>query len=310
MWSLNPPALLSIILSLSSLTSASLADTPILLLLQALPDNPLPCLRQGYYGSYGGSLATKQHIFLPSSECLNEKDVFGDINQATMLPMSIEFNRQLPRSGRIVWVGQAGLDESIRPSVQAGQPPQIKYDWELIRDRTREILLSRVNSETSNPSNSEDPAQHVFGSSSAEAQDLTPITLLYASAAFDSLILHVPESFLPILDSLLPAHLVPVALPTSPISSVPTSISNQAGEAEVDTNAWDPVPQHLADNLANITSHLRFSPALDKVLTDGLQLDSVRRNVRWLTGEAPSGIESRHSFTEGARKAAHWIMSE
>jgi hypothetical protein len=39
-------------------------------------------------------------------------------------------------------------------------------------------------------------------------------------------------------------------------------------------------------------------------------MDNVRKDVRWLTGEGPSGIESRHSFTSGAIKAAHWIKGE
>jgi hypothetical protein len=108
--------------------------------------------------------------------------------------------------------------------------------------------------------------------------------------------LHVPTSYLPILDTLLPAHLVPVALPTSPL---PRPDSLLAG--------FDAVPKHLVENLASITKHLEFDPTLSKVLNDGIQMDSIRRDVRWLTGEGPSGIESRHSFTAGAIKAAHWI---
>ena len=72
-------------------------------------------------------------------------------------------------------------------------------------------------------------------------------------------------------------------------------------------NDWDPVPERFAKNLANLTEHLKIDPTLDKILSEGIQLDEIRRNVRWLTGEGPSGIESRHSFTEGAVKAAHWI---
>jgi hypothetical protein len=70
------------------------------------------------------------------------------------------------------------------------------------------------------------------------------------------------------------------------------------------------VPDHLVKHLAEITANLSFSPALDRILSDGIVMDDIRRNVRWLTGEAPSGIVSRHSFTEGALKAANWIKGE
>lgn len=113
--------------------------------------------------------------------------------------------------------------------------------------------------------------------------------MLHASA--HSLLLSVPNEYLPVLDTLLPRHLVPVALPQQPYAR----------------NGWDPVPEHLARNLANITAHLKFDSALDKVLNEGLDVDELRRDIRWLTGEGPSGIESRHSFTEGAIKAAHYI---
>jgi hypothetical protein len=103
------------------------------------------------------------------------------------------------------------------------------------------------------------------------------------------LILHVPLSLLPIFDLLLPSHLVPVVIPIEPQSTTGYAI--------------DP---SLATHLANITKHLVFDPALD-TLVNGIDLDVVRRNVRWLTGEAPSGIESRHSFTNDAIKAAVYI---
>lgn len=70
------------------------------------------------------------------------------------------------------------------------------------------------------------------------------------------------------------------------------------------------MPKHLAEHLANITSGLKFDSALDKALNEGLDADQLRRDIRWLTGEGPSGIESRHSFTEGALKAAKYIKGK
>lgn len=213
------------------------------------------CIAESYYGSYGGSSETKEHIYLPTSDCLTA---------AQASSVSVPTNEK----GRIIWVGPAGVDPS---SVKQGD---LSAHWASIQALAR----SHVNTLREE--------QHTFTS------DVFTDSIELLHQSDKSLLLHVPTSYLPILDTLLPAHLVPVALPSSPLSSM-------AG--------FDAVPKHLVENLANITKHLVFDPTLSKVLNDGIQMDSIRRDVRWLTGEGPSGIESRHSFTAGAIKAAHWI---
>ena len=106
------------------------------------------------------------------------------------------------------------------------------------------------------------------------------------------------------IDRALPVHLVPVALPSTALSPSQYSDTEEAGDASAFAV---PVPKERADYLRNITQHLTFDPKLDRAIEEGLDGDQLRRDIRWLTGEAPSGWESRHSFTQGARDAAHWI---
>jgi hypothetical protein len=215
------------------------------------------CISEAYYGSYGGSSETKEHIYLPTSDCV------------TQARLQISASVPPTDKGRIIWVGPAGVDPSSTPQ------GDLSAHWASIQTLARTHV------------NTYRELQRTFRTQDGFTES---IELLHQSD--NSLLLHVPTAYLPILDTLLPAHLVPVALPTSPLTSL-------AG--------FESVPKHLVENLANITKHLEFDPTLSKVLNDGIQMDSVRRDVRWLTGEGPSGIESRHSFTAGAIKAAHWI---
>ncbi|TXT13188.1 hypothetical protein VHUM_01589 [Vanrija humicola] len=133
------------------------------------------------------------------------------------------------------------------------------------------------------PSLLDDGAQKVFAAPAGAA-----LSLLHASE--DALFISVPRAALPVLDTLLPPTYVPVGVAPSPVP------------------LWD-VPEHYAKHLANVTHHLRFRPEIAAVVNT-IDADDIRRDVRWLTGEAPSGIVSRHSFTEGARVAAKWIKEK
>jgi hypothetical protein len=127
---------------------------------------------------------------------------------------------------------------------------------------------------------------------------MRPLSLVHSTERY--LLLHVPHGILPIIDTLLPSHLVPVALPTQ---AYPLGTAAANGDVAM----WEPVKDKYVKYLANITSSLKFDSKLDSVLNKGIEFDEVRRSIRWLSGEGPSGIESRHSFTPGALKAAHWI---
>lgn len=238
-----------------------------------------PCLRSGFYGAYGAVSTQRDFIYLPSRSCLDGDDALSGFDAGSLAFLDRE--SQLDIGGKIVWVGQAGLDPTILPD---------KIDMLDIWGGIQNLAAT-----TPHVKRDISQSQSHFASSS-------PKTVSLIRASPWSLVLAVPAAYVPILDTLLPAHMVPVALPDDPYSYV------QAADADGD--AWEPVPKHLAENLANITASLSFDAHLDKVLNDGLDIDQLRRDVRWLTGEAPSGIESRHSFTEGAIKAAHFIKGE
>ncbi|RSH87355.1 hypothetical protein EHS25_003264 [Saitozyma podzolica] len=235
------------------------------------------CLRSSYFGTYGGSAATQDHIFLPPPACLLAEDTLSELTSGSLVPLP-----ELEDGARLVWVGPAGVGAPHAQGVM-----DVDQSWDFISSRA-EMLAS-----ASSPS--EDPADRqgqLVLSAGQLAHPSTPMLQLVHQSP-SSLLLHVPANLVPILDTLLPPHLVPVALPLQPLAA-----------------GWDPVPDHLVKHLADITANLSFSPALDKILSEGIVMDDIRRNVRWLTGEAPSGIVSRHSFTEGALKAAHWIKDK
>jgi hypothetical protein len=121
-----------------------------------------------------------------------------------------------------------------------------------------------------------------------------------------------------LIDTALPAHLVPVHLPSMSlreqwqmkgkqyVTDFEDELIAEEGKTKVATFAV-PVPRERADYLRNITEALTFDAKLDRVIEEGLDVAQLRRDIRWLTGEAPSGWESRHSFTQGARDTAEWI---
>lgn len=257
-------SLLSLAVLVATTTAAPTNVPPCLLVSHTPPSITTGCLRASYRGSYGGLATTQDHIYFPTTECLTAETTLDELDAGSVVSLP-------ERDGRIIWVGQAGVDPSLSAVGRAAEG--MVDSWDTINERASSMLS--LNS----------PPQKVYGSSILHHTE--PISLLHLSAS--SMLLFVPTSFLPIIDTLLPSHLVPVALP--PTSSV----------------TFPSVPAHLAHNLANITVALRFSPQLDRIVTDGIKHDEIRRNVRWLTGEAPSGIESRHSFTPGALTAAHWI---
>ncbi|WRT66385.1 uncharacterized protein IL334_003340 [Kwoniella shivajii] len=264
-------ALLAVLSTVSASAIPTTAPPKTLLISSSAPSSKLAdCMKSSYYGTYGGSADSQDHIYLPTEECLSGKTTLNELTSGSLVPLSVNN----VDNGRIVWVGQAGVDPSLLST-------NIVDSWEMISGRSQEVSLVSA----------DDTAQHVLSNTQSHNQ---PIQLLHQSPT--SMLLHVPQSYLPIIDTLLPSHLVPVALPSKPLPAI--------------ANGWEPVPGHFAKHLANITKHLRFSPEIDKIVSEGIEHNQIRRDVRFLTGEAPSGIESRHSFTPGAVKAAHWIKEK
>ncbi|WVQ72448.1 hypothetical protein IAR50_002000 [Cryptococcus sp. DSM 104548] len=261
--------LLTLIPLLAASASAAISpDIHSVFLAYAGPETAPECLKQSYYGSYGGSAATQEHIYLPSSECPPSSYLWAFRGGAVFPTGDLGSLEE----GRFVWVGRAGVqgDDVLPMDISTHSWPRVVEDGD-----------------------SKD-SSFVIQSDGPHDTRKEPITVLHRTA--NSFLLHVGASALPIIDTLLPPYLVPVALPTKPYP--------------VTALGWDSVPTKYAKYLADIVDNLKFSPAIDKILSDGLDLNQVRRDVRWLTGESPSGIQSRHSFTPGAVKAAHWIRDQ
>lgn len=257
------------------LVASVLARSPISLLIS--PSAPhistTECLNTSYLGAYGGSLETQNHIYFLTENCLYEASTFDGLNEGHI--------RELPSrdDGRILWVGQSGLDLRLADYPDAHI---MLSNWRRIEEGFMDLTC---------PEEGDHHVQHVLGE--LDRKPSLPYheapTLLYMD--LNSIICYVPEAVLPLIDTFIPHHLVAVALP--PISST--------------TAGYEAVPDHLVQRLANITANLHFSPQLDRIITEGIKLDDIRRNVRWLTGEGPSRIDSRHSFAPDAAIVAKWI---
>ncbi len=68
-----------------------------------------------------------------------------------------------------------------------------------------------------------------------------------------------------------------------------------------------PVPELAIARVREILSALRFNPEVARIVSN-ISLPQVRNDIRFLTGEdGRSGIQSRHSFSSGARIASEWL---
>ncbi|KAJ9118466.1 hypothetical protein QFC24_006114 [Naganishia onofrii] len=253
----------------------------ILLITQSAPTPDLPsCLQESYHGAYG-SMADSDHVYITDEECITEH---GALASSGMKSGSIAALDDRADGQVLIWIGEAGVQGmeaktlAVTDSVYEG----ILANLEMLEDlpRSADDLLHA-------------DAQQVMG---AKARPFERPTLYHQSR--HSMILGVPERTLSVIDRIVPGHFSLVALPSH---AYPLAFGSSSYGA--------PVPEHLIDNLVNITSNLKYSSKLHKVL-DALDYRELVRNVRFLTGESGSGIVSRHSFAPGSRIAAKWIKEK
>lgn len=257
---------LSLIAGLPAAAQAVVANARPMIIASTGPNTLPSCYQDAYYGTYGSVRGSQQHVYLPTHECVNSSpsDLLVSVTNAPFVAKLGD----APSESRIVWVGPAGVQNAPTGLHGVAEAIASSYAQETTRLEARD--------------------QHVFATD--RKADQPPVLLLHQTDS--SMFITVPNAFLGMLDTVLPSHLVPVALPLQPYGP------------------WGPdVPPERIEYLGNITKKLRFEPKLGKAL-EALDVDQLRRDVRYLTGEGPSGIESRHSFTDGARFAAKWIKSE
>lgn len=112
------------------------------------------------------------------------------------------------------------------------------------------------------------------------------VEVLYQSP--DALLVSVPREDAYSLDLVLPRFWKSTILPSSPTT-------------------YFPVPYEDVEPIRKVLEKLRFNPDI-AASVNILDIEQMKSDVRFLTGEDDeSGIESRHSFTSGARVAAEWI---
>ncbi|ORY34027.1 putative aminopeptidase [Naematelia encephala] len=262
------------LLLLASLVTADIPSArwsgPSLIISNTRLNLPHECVDASYYGAYGGLSSLQDHVYLIQGDCAEQVPYNALLDGVSAHGAVVDLPPKWQEDGgRLVWIGRAG----VQPSDDLDGTAR----WqEMFRDSVG--MTDRIGQWGQVPL--DDTAERFL----AWPLHSTP----------DSFIFHVPSHLMSHLDTFLPSHLVPVALPISPLPA----------------NSWDPVPDKYAKHLANLTDHLKFDPVIDRIVSEGLKLDELRRNIRWLTGEAPSGIESRHSFTPGAIKAANFLKSK
>jgi hypothetical protein len=67
------------------------------------------------------------------------------------------------------------------------------------------------------------------------------------------------------------------------------------------------VPEPAIARVRDILNTLRFNPDVARIVSN-ISLPQARNDIRFLTGEDhKSGIQSRHSFSDGSRIAAEWL---
>ena len=124
------------------------------------------------------------------------------------------------------------------------------------------------------------------------AQPSPAISLLYHNPALASAVIAVPDA-----DA---AHALSTFLPrywkASPIPHTPVP--------------YLPVPEPAVEHIRKLLTSLRFDPVVASTV-NGISVDGMRKDIRYLTNEdGTSGIESRHSFSDGSRVAAAWLKAQ
>ncbi|KAG8731852.1 hypothetical protein FRC12_019527 [Ceratobasidium sp. 428] len=220
------------------------------------------CLSTSYFGTYGQQLT---HVFVSEPECI---DTLKPSLQGSGPIRASEASRD-EEDKVLCWLEEAVLDDSIR---RVGAKTAAEEILEFIR--------------RANPSSEFD--SYVTGQTPL-SDDITDMASVLYSTRTGALVSLSP-SLLSHLDMLLPAHIQPTLLPTSPLPLHVTKPSTKF--------------------LRSILANLKFNPDI-AALTSTLSLSHMRHNIEWLTGEdSDSPIVSRHSFSDGARTAANWIQKK
>ncbi|CDO75055.1 hypothetical protein BN946_scf184757.g10 [Trametes cinnabarina] len=108
--------------------------------------------------------------------------------------------------------------------------------------------------------------------------------------AQDGALLSISDAALRDLDRSLPPYWQYMTFPGSPVPLIP-------------------VPRHAKERLRQALADIRFNHVAASIV-NGISVHRLRRDVQYLTGEDPaSKLETRHSFSEDASRAAEWLKA-
>lgn len=253
------------------------------------------CLRRGYRGAYGSVTGRAEHVFITTDDCLAsslQADGFADEGSISAI------GKQHTTGRRLLWIGESGVRGKIYDGPSGHG--QLVLDVMQGLQAGHADLAEALHLETSVwHAAAERVLGVLFARSAGDDQQLSVPGLDFVHVGERSAIVSVDSRVLSMLDRLVPDHLSLVALPED---DLPFFSGDSYGP---------PVPEHLVDNLRKITKKLKFSPEIDEIVSKGIDKKLLKQDILYLTGEREdSKIETRHSFTQGARDAADWIMSE
>lgn len=257
------------IVSLLATSSAYATSSPsrALLVTRSSPSSALPdCIAASYHGQYGG-----EHVYVLPEDCSSTASL-SSLDSGSLAPLASADDE------RIVWIGPSNPDSASRRGMAD--------TWDVIARHANSLLATHGQSIN-------DEAQDTFSTDSFGVSLNALPSLIHSSDS--GLYLSVPNSILPVIDTIIPPHMSPVVFPPSALT-----------RARAGGNDWA-VPEAKGAHLANITKHLRFDSTIDTIASS-ISADEILEDVRFLTGERKdSPIQSRHSFHPDGQLAVVWL---
>ena len=226
------------------------------------------CLTRSYYGTYGD-----QSVFIPQNDC--QVPQFSSSGHLAIIPES---------TNELVWIQKMAVDSRVAGGHELEW--ESGKHWDIMDDALKaemQVLKSHVVGSVDGEL--EQASFHTKDDITAEhgleVLYRTPQASLIAFRHFSAAALRI--------DQHLPPFFKPYVLPNSPREGIL------------------PVPSEDVKRVQTILTHLKHDATIDNIVQN-ISVSRMKKDIAWLTGEDErSGIESRHSFSKGARVAAKWI---
>ncbi|GAA94120.1 uncharacterized protein L969DRAFT_16339 [Mixia osmundae IAM 14324] len=217
------------------------------------------------------SLAAAEYVFSDSADSVGAHSQSYPLTTCNGLTIgSTTSSIEVPSSLVTVCIYRASLDETVHDS-----PPSI-VTWQRSISHGLDTALrqqTRI-------------AQTVF---SKRLPLETQLEVLHQAGDRHTIVLSLPSWLLPRIDELLPSDAKVTLVSSTPLEAV---------------------PKHAIERLEQLTASLRFSPKYDAALSSMSEVD-IAADLAVLTGQRPDAPWiTRHSYTSGARQAAHWLRKQ